>query len=73
VVLKYPEGCVDNFIHANYLRSRVLFNDFIITQAPMENTVGDFWRMVWQEQARYIYMLISRRNTDRCAKYWPTK
>jgi len=73
VVLKYPEGCTDNFIHANYVRSRILFNDFIITQAPMENTIGDFWRMVWQEQTRYIFMLIGRRDTDRCVQYWPTK
>ncbi|KAK6036236.1 hypothetical protein COOONC_26259 [Cooperia oncophora] len=48
----------------------------------MENTVGrlynmaisgDFWRMVWQEKASYIFMLIGRKVKDRCAEYWPRR
>jgi len=30
---------------------------YIVTQGPMENTVTEFWRMVWQEQASCIVML----------------
>lgn len=37
----------------------------------MENTIGDFWRMIWQERAPYIFMLISRKDPKRCANYWP--
>lgn len=37
----------------------------------MENTIGDFWRMVWQEKSPYIFMLISRKDESRCARYWP--
>uniref|UniRef100_A0A914ZXV8 Tyrosine-protein phosphatase domain-containing protein n=1 Tax=Parascaris univalens TaxID=6257 RepID=A0A914ZXV8_PARUN len=73
VVLYYPPGTDDDFIHANYVRGGPLFNTFIITQAPMENTVGDFWRMIWQERAPYIFMLISRKDPKRCANYWPRK
>ncbi|VDD90558.1 unnamed protein product [Enterobius vermicularis] len=71
VVLHYPENCNNDFIHANYVKGGPLFNDFIITQAPMANTIGDFWRMVWQEQSPYIIMLISRKEKNRCAQYWP--
>uniref|UniRef100_A0A9J2Q8Z2 Protein-tyrosine-phosphatase n=1 Tax=Ascaris lumbricoides TaxID=6252 RepID=A0A9J2Q8Z2_ASCLU len=73
VVLHYPPGTDDDFIHANYVRGGPLFNTFIITQAPMENTIGDFWRMIWQERAPYIFMLISRKDPKRCANYWPRK
>lgn len=30
---------------------------YIATQAPMENTVNDFWRMVWDYQSRSIVLL----------------
>ncbi|KAJ1351926.1 hypothetical protein KIN20_008106 [Parelaphostrongylus tenuis] len=71
VILRYPGGATNTFIHANYVCGGPLFNKFIVTQAPMENTIGDFWRMVWQERASYIFMLISRKDTERCAPYWP--
>lgn len=32
-------------------------NAYIVTQGPMENTVTEFWRMVWQEKACCIVML----------------
>uniref|UniRef100_A0A0K0D4U5 Tyrosine-protein phosphatase domain-containing protein n=1 Tax=Angiostrongylus cantonensis TaxID=6313 RepID=A0A0K0D4U5_ANGCA len=73
VILRYPSGTINTFIHANYVHGGPLFNKFIVTQAPMENTIGDFWRMVWQEKASYIFMLISRKDVERCAPYWPRR
>lgn len=32
-------------------------NAYIVTQGPMETTVTEFWRMVWQERASCIVML----------------
>ena len=29
----------------------------MITQAPMQNTVEDFWRMVWEYKSSIIVML----------------
>lgn len=71
VVLRYPSEAEGDFIHANYVKGGPLFNQFIVTQAPMDNTIGDFWRMVWQEQSPYIFMLTSRKEKQRCARYWP--
>ncbi|RCN40423.1 Protein-tyrosine phosphatase [Ancylostoma caninum] len=39
----------------------------------MENTIGDFWLMVWQEKVPYIFMLTGRKEKDRCADYWPRR
>lgn len=73
IVLTYYENEGLNFIHANRISTPVLFNDFIITQAPMTNTQADFWRLVWQEGVKHIFMLISRDSagTRKCAEYWP--
>ena len=30
---------------------------YIATQTPMENTVNDFWRMIWEYQSRSVVML----------------
>lgn len=30
---------------------------YIATQGPTVNTVGDFWRMVWQEKCPIITMI----------------
>jgi len=39
------------------LQSLLKPNAYIVTQGPTENTVTDFWRMVWQEKASCIVML----------------
>ncbi|GMT04922.1 hypothetical protein PENTCL1PPCAC_27096, partial [Pristionchus entomophagus] len=79
VVLRWPTGGndstaeEDSFIHANRVEGGPLFSRFIITQAPLPDTMSDLWRMVWQERVPYIFMLISRKQEERCAPYWPRK
>ncbi|CAJ0914197.1 unnamed protein product, partial [Mesorhabditis belari] len=64
-------GTEATFIHANLIKGGPLFNSFILTQAPLENTIGDFWQMVWSKKSPYIFMLIGKDDTSRCASYWP--
>ncbi|CAG2065802.1 unnamed protein product, partial [Timema podura] len=48
-------------------------NAYIVTQGPTENTVTDFWRMVWQENASCIVMLTKTFDFIKvmCMQYWP--
>uniref|UniRef100_A0A3B4A4B9 protein-tyrosine-phosphatase n=1 Tax=Periophthalmus magnuspinnatus TaxID=409849 RepID=A0A3B4A4B9_9GOBI len=45
---------------------------YIATQGPTVNTVGDFWRMVWQERCPIIVMITNlEEKNEKCAEYWP--
>lgn len=52
------EGVPDSdYINASYVDSLVQPKAYIVTQGPTETTIGDFWRMVWQERASCIVMV----------------
>ncbi|VDM28665.1 unnamed protein product [Toxocara canis] len=64
-----------DFIHANWISSEFLSRKFICAQGPMENTIVDFWRMIWQEHIELIIMLckLVEDGKEKCAPYWPSK
>lgn len=45
----------------------------MVSQGPLEETVGDFWRMVWQRNVSTIIMLTKTVELIRvmCHQYWP--
>uniref|UniRef100_A0A674AB27 Receptor-type tyrosine-protein phosphatase C n=1 Tax=Salmo trutta TaxID=8032 RepID=A0A674AB27_SALTR len=47
---------------------------YIAAQGPKEETVGDFWRMVWEQQSSIIVMVTrcEESNRNKCAQYWPS-
>ncbi|KAJ2782012.1 tyrosine protein phosphatase 1 [Coemansia javaensis] len=46
---------------------------YIATQGPLPHTVGDFWRMVWEQRAPAVVMLARTHEARRkkCEAYWP--
>ncbi|GMT28029.1 hypothetical protein PFISCL1PPCAC_19326, partial [Pristionchus fissidentatus] len=72
VVLSQKENMRD-YIHANFVKGPPLINDFICTQGPLADTIVDFWRMAWQENAGYIVMLceLMELGKKKCERYIP--
>lgn len=74
VRLQPQEGEGDSdYINANYVDGYHRPNHYIATQGPMQETVYDFWRMVWQENTAAIVMVTNLVEVGRvkCCKYWP--
>ena len=73
VLLGQPEQ--DDYINATRLNKEGNYLDrtWIVTQGPMDNTIEDFWRMVWQEDIRLLVMLTKTFEVVRlmCSQYWP--
>ncbi len=57
-MLEYLHG-VDgsDYINASHIDSYHNRRAFIATQGPLQSTVGDFWRMVWQYNSPVVVML----------------
>ncbi|KAK7485110.1 hypothetical protein BaRGS_00023650 [Batillaria attramentaria] len=75
VVLHGNSGPDSNdYINASYVRG---FSNktYIAAQGPKTNSVGDFWRMVWQEKITHIVMLTNLKEAgkNKCVEYWPRK
>ncbi|CAI5442482.1 unnamed protein product [Caenorhabditis angaria] len=62
-----------DYINANFIKSWNSKKTFIATQAPVDLTLGDFWRMVWEQQSYLIVMVanLTEKNRPQCTKYWP--
>ncbi|PIO62052.1 Protein-tyrosine phosphatase [Teladorsagia circumcincta] len=62
-----------DYIHANWVKFDNFDRVYILTQAPLQNTIGDFWRMVLQCQSPSIVNLTQEveNENQKCVLYWP--
>uniref|UniRef100_A0A8D8SC24 Tyrosine-protein phosphatase non-receptor type 23 n=1 Tax=Cacopsylla melanoneura TaxID=428564 RepID=A0A8D8SC24_9HEMI len=64
----------DDYINASYIRTSSGPNHppLIVTQAPLQSTVADFWTMVWERSVELVVCLLTDNELD-SPVYWPTE
>ncbi|KAJ2490435.1 hypothetical protein IWW37_003176 [Coemansia sp. RSA 2050] len=64
-----------DYINATHITLPHSSNAYIATQGPLKHSMGDFWRMVWEQKVLAIVMLANpvEKLQNKCAVYWPTK
>ncbi|KAI1729340.1 protein-tyrosine phosphatase domain-containing protein [Ditylenchus destructor] len=76
---KASSSIVDVESGTNYINASKIYDSdprqiaYIATQSPMQNTVNDFWQMVWEQGIALIVNLCDQEDQQnpKCAKYWP--
>ncbi|KAK2089164.1 hypothetical protein P7K49_035071 [Saguinus oedipus] len=68
-----PEEPGSDYINASFMPGLWSPQEFIATQGPLPQTVGDFWRLVWEQQSHTLVMLTNCMEAGRvkCEHYWP--
>ncbi|KAI4563403.1 hypothetical protein MJT46_011012 [Ovis ammon polii x Ovis aries] len=63
-----------NYINASYIDGFKEPRKYIAAQGPRDETVDDFWRMIWEQKATVIVMVTKceEGNKNKCAEYWPS-
>ncbi|XP_057332832.1 receptor-type tyrosine-protein phosphatase zeta isoform X2 [Microplitis mediator] len=73
-LMKINNDPLSEYINASYVRGpKNATKYYIACQAPMESTVTDFWRMIWEQQSKVIIMLtdLIENGVDKCSEYIP--
>ncbi|XP_072555749.1 receptor-type tyrosine-protein phosphatase C-like isoform X5 [Paramormyrops kingsleyae] len=64
-----------DYINASFIDGYKEAKKYIAAQGPKNETVTDFWRMVWEQQSSIIVMVTrcEEGNRNKCAQYWPSQ
>ena len=56
-----------------YCRIITVRKEYIATQGPLPNMVGDFWRLIWDYNIPSVVMLtnLMEKMKVKCSQYWP--
>ncbi|XP_056002946.1 receptor-type tyrosine-protein phosphatase epsilon-like isoform X1 [Ostrea edulis] len=73
VILNGDNGTSSDYINANYINGTDEENEYIASQGPKQNTLVDFWAMIWQDNVSQIVMLTNLKEgvKIKCTQYWP--
>ncbi|CAO3615288.1 unnamed protein product [Cunninghamella blakesleeana] len=60
-------------IEEDYINASLVEFDLDATQGPLPSTIGDFWRMILEQEVKVIVCLTPEKENGRnkCAAYWP--
>ncbi|XP_060088332.1 receptor-type tyrosine-protein phosphatase C [Heteronotia binoei] len=63
-----------DYINASHIDGFKEPRKYIAAQGPKDETMDDFWRMIWEQKATVIVMVTrcEEGNRNKCAKYWPS-
>ncbi|XP_033739265.1 scavenger receptor class F member 1-like [Pecten maximus] len=72
VVLE-KDGGGNDYINASYIDGIDSERQYIATQGPKDDTVADFWQMIWENNTGKVIMLANLIELGRpkCHQYWP--
>lgn len=62
------------YINANFVKGpKDAASYYIACQAPLDSTIADFWRMIWEQNSKVIIMAtdLAEEGVDKCAEYLP--
>lgn len=74
VLLQPDSNSNSDYINANFIKGYKHQRAYIAAQSPFdEETVLDFWRMIYQYEVRVIVMMsnLIEDNIVKCTQYWP--
>ncbi|KAJ6224020.1 hypothetical protein RDWZM_002565 [Blomia tropicalis] len=68
-------GMTTDYMNANFIDGYKKVGRYIASQGPINATLDDFWRCVWQYHVQQIVMLTNLEESGKakCDKYWPEK
>ncbi|CAM1294425.1 PTPRB (predicted) [Pycnogonum litorale] len=72
-LLPIADEAGSDYINASYIPGYHSPREYIATQGPLQNTVDDFWRLVWEQDVSVIVMVTQcvERGKKKCETYWP--
>ncbi|KAI5610225.1 receptor-type tyrosine-protein phosphatase C isoform X1 [Silurus asotus] len=72
VILSHGE--TNDYINASFIEGYKESNKYIAAQGPKEETMADFWTMIWEQKTSIIVMVTrcEEGNKNKCAQYWPS-